>query len=359
MGQPVMRLRAWGVRGSIPTPISEAEIKTKLVAALTEAAASGLFAGGRPPNRDEIERFVNGLPRHVGGTFGGETTCFEIQVADSPLIIIDCGSGGRRLSHRLLEAVMQDQPLNPLCPHPDQLRVLHLFFTHYHWDHIQGFPFFAPAYVPGKRRISIHLYGKKNPLRSLEETLTGQQLYPNFPVAFQDMPCSTTIHELSRLDPAPVMLGRASVRYQELTHPDAVFAYSIEADGRKVVIATDTEHKSTPDPRLLSLARNADLLYYDSHYLPEEYVGTPGALTGAMHKLDWGHSTYEWAIRTALAAGVKRVLLGHHEPLRDDAVIHDLELRAQRFAAELLAQPEHRGQQLAVEAAAEGAVFEF
>ncbi len=352
-----MKIRFWGVRGSIPTPLSADEVRGKLLAVLEKAGQDGLFTGANAPSRTDLEKWVGTLPVSLGGTFGGETTCVEVMAKDSPLIILDCGSGGRKLGQRLMQRLATDHHLNELAGHQATAREIHMFLTHFHWDHIQGFPFFMPAYMPGKRRANIFLYGKKNPIRSLEETLIGQQLYPNFPVAFQDLPCDMRISELPRLDSHPIALGKAEVHFQELTHPDAVFAYAISVGGRKFVMATDTEHKDVPDPRLLSIARDADILYYDAHYLPEEYVGTKGSLTGAMPKFDWGHSTYEWGVRSALAANVKTLLLGHHEPLRDDAGIEALLARARAFADELLARPEHAGKTLEILAAREGMEF--
>jgi ribonuclease BN (tRNA processing enzyme) len=184
--------------------------------------------------------------------------------------------------------------------------------------------------------------------------LKGQQQYPNFPVVWDDMPCSKNYMELNRLHAVPFKIGELTVKYQELTHPDSVFSYRFEVNGKSFVCATDTEHKDVPDPRLVQLSRDADVLYYDSHYTPEEYIGTPGSLTGAMPKFDWGHSTYEWAILNALAANVKTIVLGHHEPLRDDFGMEELKGRALTFKDRQLQLPENAGKKLDVVAGYQG-----
>ena len=188
----------------------------------------------------------------------------------------------------------------------------------------------------------------------MSEVLVGQQQYPNFPVEWIDMPCEKEYTELPRLDPRMIQIGNAVITYQELTHPDSVFAYAVEIDGKKFVCASDTEHKDSPDPRLVRLARNADILYYDAQYTPEEYIGTPGTLTGPVPKFDWGHSTYEWGIRNALAANVATLVLGHIEPMRDDFLIERLYERALDFKDAQLKLLENNGKRLEVVMAHQG-----
>lgn len=200
----------------------------------------------------------------------------------------------------------------------------------------------------------MYFYGKADARQRLSDVLRGQQEYPSFPVTWEDMPCGKDYRELSRMSPGEVTIGKAKVRHQELTHPDSVFAYAIEIGGRKFVFATDTEHKDRPDPRLVQLAKDADILYYDAQYTSEEYDGDPKSVTGRPPKIDWGHSTYEWAVRNALAAGVKTVVLGHHEPRRDDFGLEELFARALKFRDEQLALPQHAGRQLEVVLAYQG-----
>jgi len=322
-----IRVKYWGVRGSIPSPLTCENVKTKQMALLNEIVKLGM-ARDLLDKFDEkkVSEFLDELPVSISGTYGGDTTCVEIQVKDSPLIVIDAGTGIRNLGSALLGRLFTKGNLNPLNAAGDSesKKDIHLFFSHYHWDHLQGFPFFAPGFIPGNARVNIHLYGKSNADKHLSDVLAGQQEYPNFPVHWDDMPCAKSYNELGRLEPKSIKIGKASVLYQELTHPDSVFAYSISCDDKKFVFASDTEHKNVADPRLIKLAKDADVLYYDAQYTPAEYIGTAGTLTGAMTKFDWGHSTFEWGIQNAIAANVKTLVIGHHEPMRNDFQLEEL-----------------------------------
>ena len=175
-------------------------------------------------------------------------------------------------------------------------------------------------------------------------------------MVWDDLGCTKEYKELARLGGNTIELGEATkIDYTELTHPDSVFAYSIHKYGKKFVCATDTEHKDSPDPRLVELAKDADILYYDAQYTPEEYQGTNKLNT----KFDWGHSTYEWAIKNALAANVDMVVLGHHDPGRDDFGLDELALRAIDYANEQMELPENKGKILSVVMAYEGLELEI
>jgi ribonuclease BN (tRNA processing enzyme) len=128
-----------------------------------------------------------------------------------------------------------------------------------------------------------------------------------------------------------------------------VLGYSIEIDGKKFVCATDTEHRAVEDPFLVELAKDADILYYDAQYTPEEYSGKEGP-----SKVRWGHSTYEWGVKTALAANVDTVVLGHYEPARDDFGVEKLMERTLEFKNECLWLPENKGKSLNVMMAYQG-----
>jgi phosphoribosyl 1,2-cyclic phosphodiesterase len=249
-----------------------------------------------------------------------------------------------------MERLVNKKNLNRLARDDAEWRSsFHLLFTHYHWDHLQGFPFHAPAFLIGPARIKIDFYGKTDARRKLSQVLAGQQQYPNFPIVWEDMPCEKQCHELPRLDNSePIRIGDAIVRYQELSHPDQVFAYSIAIQDKKFVIATDTEHREVPDPRLVEFGQGAQILYYDAQYLPEEYSG------GTSHKVDWGHSTYEWGVRTALAANIGTVVMGHHDPSRDDAMLEEIDRRANAFRDEQLRLPKNRGKTLKIIMAYQG-----
>jgi phosphoribosyl 1,2-cyclic phosphodiesterase len=349
-----MTIKYWGVRGSIPSPLTDREIREKqcrLLEKIMQAGGTEKIFGNDPAN---IKAYVDRQSRAVCGTFGGDTTCLEIQVNDSPLLVIDAGTGARALGNVLLTRMFSGKNLNPLNSNEGTKNQIHLLFTHYHWDHLQGFPFFGPGFVPGPKRVKMFFYGKKDTRQRLSGVLAGQQQYPNFPVVWEDMPCEKSYSEMGRLEREELCVGKARISYQELSHPDSVFAYGVEADGKKFICATDTEQKDIPDPRLVRLAKNADVMYYDAQYDPEGYRGDPGSVTGALPKIEWGHSTYEWGIKNALAANVKTLVLGHHDPLRDDAGIELLVQRAEVLRDEELKKAEHAGKKLEIVAAFQG-----
>jgi phosphoribosyl 1,2-cyclic phosphodiesterase len=227
---------------------------------------------------------VRGSVPVSGGIFartGGNTTCIEIEHAGGRLIL-DGGTGLAALG------ASRSGPMDAA-----------LLFTHVHWDHIQGVPFFRPAFDPRSR---LRLVGAPG----LYEALDAQMRPPSFPVGIDAFRAA-----LEPLEIAPdheVALGPFTVRAAEMTHPNGVYCYRVEADGHSVVFATDVEHGDALDPRLVELARGADLLIHDAQYTDAEYPARRG----------WGHSTWEQAVEVATCAGAGRVALFHHDPGRTD-----------------------------------------
>ena len=249
------------------------------------------------------------VPGHTTVEMGGNTTCVEIR-AGSEIIIFDAGTGLRELGCEL----MAELPVS-----------VKLFFTHVHWDHIQGFPFFAPAFVKGNR---FDLYGGRKVTASLSEILSGQMEFPNFPVSLDAMGSRMNFHDLHEGEVVPA--GGATVTNTNLNHPGGVIAYRVDYQGHSVVFATDTEHYSCLDEKLVTLARGADVLIYDAMYTPEEYAGD----TGEPPKTGWGHSTWEEGVRVARAAGVRNLVLTHHDPDHDDDQVRAIEAAAQEAFSE-------------------------
>ena len=373
MAELVMRVKYWGVRGSIPAPLSSADVRKKhevLVERLLTDGVDQVLTDGKI-DRGKLAAYLDSLPPSVSGTYGGNTTSVEVQVKDSPLIMIDCGTGARLLGLELMKRLFgAEKGFNPLDNRnprsPEDGKETHLFQSHLHWDHIQGFPFFVPGFVPG---VKIHIYGRANARVKLQESLAGQQEFPNFPVEFPDMAARIEFHEMRRFVTPTQQIGAARVTPMELSHPDGVFAYRIDVPydeptgassavikHTSFVFATDTEHRDMVDPRLLELAKGAKVLYYDSQYTPEEYAGPRGRTTS---KIDWGHSTFILAVRTALAATVPLVVLGHHEPVRDDFGLEEVLARALQFRDNELKRPENTGKTLDVMLAREGLEHEF
>lgn len=280
--------------------------------------------------------------------FGGNTTCVEIRTRSNDHIILDAGSGIRRLGvqmmrraadagslqhlEKMVDFVVEDIIRQYSMDKPSSLRALegsidykdevHLFLTHYHWDHIQGFPFFVPAYVPGKK---INIYGQLKADHRLADVLSGQMSKTYFPV-YLDMMMSNRAY--TELVDDTIKIGDLTITCKQLNHPQGCLGYRITCGEMTVVMATDTEHfEKGLDENLLTLADGADMLIYDSQYTPEEYES----------KKNWGHSTWEMGALIAKEAGAKKLVLCHHDPEHNDAFIEDMEEKARQKYPNLIA----------------------
>src|SRR5918996_5997685 len=240
--------------------------------------------------------------------YGGNTSCVEVRADDGTLIILDCGTGARELGRHLLDSV----------PRPMHL---HLLISHTHWDHIQGFPFFDPAFLPD---TELNIYAPRDFRQSLEETLSGQMQYPYFPVTLHDL--RSRIH-FTELEEGFFRVGEVLVETQYLNHTAPTIAYRMSSRGATVAYVTDHEPfwKSEDgilhhpgDQRHIAFMRGADLVIHDAQYTHEEYA----------NRLGWGHSTIEYATDVALAAGARRLALFHHDPGHDDPAMERIEVEA-------------------------------
>jgi phosphoribosyl 1,2-cyclic phosphodiesterase len=256
---------------------------------------------------------------------GGNTSCVEVRCGETRLVL-DAGTGVRRLG----DALRGQGPVAAT-----------VLLSHVHWDHIQGLPFFVPAYLPSTR---LQIVGSGGGTSTLAGVLAGQMTAPMFPVRLDELGADLRFREVRSGDTFSV--GEARVRAVRLNHPGGVLAYRIDHGGRSVVYATDTEHYACVDPALRALAEGADLLIYDSQYTPEEYRGD-----GGRSRVGWGHSTYVAGAELARAAGVGRYVLFHHDPQRTDAGVADLEQRARELFPSSVAARE--GMEIGVEALAE------
>jgi phosphoribosyl 1,2-cyclic phosphodiesterase len=246
--------------------------------------------------------------------YGGNTSCVEVHAGDEH-IILDGGTGLRPLGVRLKER----GPVRSA-----------MFFTHAHWDHIQGFPFFAPAYLEGNR---LDLYGSVAAHgTTLEAQLTEQMRSPNFPVPIRELGADLRFHDIEAGAVIPV--GDVTVTSAPLNHPGGAIGYRVSFGGCNAAYVTDTEHfNDRLDENVLRLAADADLLIYDATYTDEEYAHPDSPRVG------WGHSTWQEAVKVAQAAAVKRLVLFHHEPSHDDRFLDDLaEQVTERFPDALIAR---------------------
>ena len=293
------RLKLWGVRGSIPVP-------------------------GQSTVR-----------------YGGNTSCVEIRT-DGELIVLDAGSGIRALG-LALENEFRSQPIN-----------LSLLITHVHWDHIQGFPFFIPAY---NDKNQIEIFGYDGTGTGLREILKGQMSMPFFPIALYDLPSKINIRKLDTMD---FKIGNVQVRSKFMNHPGVCVGYRIFAGKGSIAYLPDHEpyeacklhsaesHSLNPEQtqkraredraELVKFLQGSDLLILDTQYTDEEYQSHVG----------WGHGSLSTAISLALDASVRKLILFHHDPTHDDDMIDKMVETARKIAAKSQSH-------LEVEGAREGA----
>lgn len=243
-----LRLRFWGVRGSIACP----------------------------------------SPSHV--RYGGNTSCLEVSAGEHS-IILDAGTGIRPLGHSFIER---------------GIKSAHLLLTHSHWDHINGFPFFAPGFRPGHE---FHIMAGHLKDDAIREVLAGQMTQPTFPVPLEAMRANLNFEDFEAGN--EFSIGAAvKVKTAPLNHPNGATGYRIEHGGKSLCYVTDTEHlPGKPDQNILGLIEGSDLVIYDSTYTEEEFPS----------KVGWGHSTWQEAVRLAKAANVKKLAIFHHDPEHDDA----------------------------------------
>lgn len=225
--------------------------------------------------------------------YGGNTSCVEMRVGGQRLVF-DGGTGLRVLGQTLLAEL------------PVQA---HMFFTHSHWDHIQGFPFFIPAFIRGNQ---FTIYGSIAPNGStIEQRLNDQMLHPNFPVPLQIMGSNLEFKDLEVGE--AIHIQDVVVESALLNHPGEAVGYRVNWQGYAAAYITDTEHfPDRLDENVLWLARNADVMIYDSTYTDAEYY------CERTSKVGWGHSTWQEAVKIARAANVKKLVIFHHDPLHDD-----------------------------------------
>jgi diguanylate cyclase (GGDEF)-like protein len=244
--------------------------------------------------------------------FGGNTSCTEVRTPDGTVIVLDCGTGARELGLHLTQTLKP--PIH-----------LHLFIGHTHWDHIQGFPFFVPAFIPG---VELNVYAPLGFQQSLEEAMAGQMEYSYFPVKLRDL--RSRIH-FTELEEGFFRVSDVLVETQYLNHTAPTIAYRITGGGTTIAYVTDHEPfwklqdgilHHPGDQRHVAFMRGADLVIHDAQYTEDEY----------RQRVGWGHSTIEYAVDVAMEAGARRVALFHHDPTHDDAAMAQLEAGAKERA---------------------------
>jgi anti-anti-sigma factor len=298
-----MKLKFWGVRGSIPAPISSQLIEEKVKSALQEAAKQQLNL----QDSEALAGFLKSLLPQAKSTIGGNTTCITLETEDH-LIIFDAGSGMRELGRYLMKREFGKGQGKAS-----------IFFTHTHWDHIQGFPFFMPAFIPGNQFDIYHIHPY------VPQVLQQQMVYEVYPVEFQGLRADMTFHQIQETD--VIQLGDVRISSIELQHPGKAYSFRMDSGDYSLVLATDSEYKqlgTSHTKRYIDFYQGADILIFDAQFSVRE----------AIIKEDWGHSSGLIGADIAKAAQVKQLILFHHDPTSTDEEI----LQALKQTREYLAQ---------------------
>jgi len=245
---------------------------------------------------------------------GGNTSCILVSFNTGRIAILDAGTGIRKLGNDLLA-----------CSH-EQYDNIFIGLSHTHWDHIQGFPFFKPAYDP-RRHFTISICGKGRHARKLKSLFSEQMQRDFFPVPLNKMGANFTFWEpnITEYD-HPRGIKIIADKHQ---HPGGAYGYRIMEGEKTLVYCTDVEHGNRIDPNVVALSRNADLLIHDAQYTPDELKEKKG----------WGHSSWKQALEVAEQAEVKKLALFHHDPEHNDSFLLNMEKECQkRFPDAFLAR---------------------
>jgi len=303
-----MRIKFWGVRGSIGSAITYKTVEEKLRRALELASPANILTP------ESIKHFIETLPFSIRGTYGGNTTCVEVRTKKDELIIIDGGSGLRKLGMELMKEERFRGKAN-----------ISIMFTHSHWDHIQGLMFFAPLFIPGNR---VHFISS---FEDLEDRLRYQQVPTHFPLTFDGFPAKRTFQhfkEGSFIDVHSIQATSKSVR-----HPGGCFSYKlIEDENKKFIFASDAEFSLEIMDQIgpyIEYFKDADVLVFDTQYTLDE----------SLQKIDWGHTSASMATDIAIKSNVKKLILFHHDPSYDDDKMDAVTLQALKYK-EMMA-PQH------------------
>ena len=295
-----MRVRFWGTRGSIPVALTSADIRDKVAVALMRAGGRSFESIGEAYAYAEQH-----LDFSLSHTFGGHSACVELETGHDEDFVCDLGSGARPFGAHVL-ARQSGRPAT-----------VNVFMSHVHWDHIMGFPFFGPAYVPGTR---IRIHGCHD---VLEHAFRLQQAPPCFPVEFAQLSADI---EFVRLTPGEAReISGIRVTPAAQMHSGDSFGYRFEAPGKSFVYTTDSEHKlenRAQTERFVRFFQEADLVVFDAMYSLADAISV---------KADWGHSSNIIGVELCQMARVKHLVLFHHEPAYDDATIEGVLRETRRF----------------------------
>lgn len=314
-------VRFWGVRGSVPSPLTAHDVARKKLKILEDYVAA--MRSGRYSPMPTPQSFLAEQERETPSTYGGNTSCVEVRY-ENDIVILDMGTGLRPLGNTLFPEMFARKGLEA-----------YFVLSHVHWDHIQGLPFFGPLYVNKAIGISNRwtFLGGVGWQSTAEICLKGQMDPPTFPVAWKEIEKMTdNITYDDMWDGKSVKLGQATARFGKLNHPQETYGSRLLfPNGKIVVYATDHEphDPACPYPRLVSLARDADVVITDCQYTKGQYEGAKEE--GGVPRHGWGHSYPEAIAAMACEANVKTIVLFHHDPASSDEKIKQMEQYTQKL----------------------------
>lgn len=296
-----MTVHFWGVRGSISAPLSPAQIKAKIISVVQRITPEDLAS---PEAKD---RFIENLPAWLSETVGGNTPCVELTGNNGTKIILDCGTGVRCLGK---------------YGQPPKNRHYNIMFSHFHWDHIQGLPFFDYVYNPN---FSFDFF---SPVENMQKYLSNQMTLPYYPVKFDALTPNMKFHTIpTNMD---FVIGGIKVRSKKMNHPGNSFSYSFLEGNKKFIFATDVELTSEDfdyTAENIEFFENADTIVLDAQYTADE----------AIKKEHWGHSSFASAIDFAVHWKIKNLYLYHFDPIYDDKKLDSI-LKSARWYANYITQ---------------------
>lgn len=298
-----MKTYFWGVRGSIPSPQNSTTLQDKIKAVLK-------FTGNKQFDNDkDIDTFIANLPFHLTNTVGGNTTCVQVVDDNNNVFVIDAGTGLRILGLNIMKNL--DALKN---------KTVHIFLTHFHWDHIQGFPFFIPAYLPD---ITIKFY---SPVKNFKRVIDFQQNKYCFPVLLNDM---ASKKEFIIMSPdMPLKIDNTEIKYLPVNHPGGGTAYAFIENNKKITITGDVEFQQEDIEHIDKFGdffTDSDLGIFDAQYTLEE----------SFQRFDWGHTTYTMAVNFAINWNVKKLILTHFDPNYSDEKIIQIQESAKEHVKNL------------------------
>lgn len=298
-----MQIHFWGTRGSIPVAANGLIIREKVKQALQ------LAQGHHFESEEQIDGFIDEsieFPTQYG--YGGDSSCIQI-IGGNDYMLCDMGSGLRRFGQHVMQIYGPQKP-----------KAYHFFMSHVHWDHIMGFPFFPPAYIPGN---IINIYGG-HPREILEDAFHRQQSNPCFPVYWDQLGADIRFTQLEENQWQEINGFRIQLKRQ--VHHGASFGYRFEKDGKSLVYSTDAEHKQEKEKDTIAsidFYHNADVVIFDAMYSLADMITI---------KEDWGHSSNIVGVDLCLRANVKHLCMFHHEPAYNDETLFRIQQETRRYA---------------------------